>query len=162
MLFDASSGEGQASQRYDGPFYNGKNLSITLSGTTDKGANNETASLKDQFETFNHEMGHLLSLMHGGTNHENYKPDYVSVLNYAYQLCPAGQVGSGPSGPLAGAATCPISFYSGASDAISNNWAHIDSRFAHNFQRMGQAFGNLEPSVASFPAQSARALSTRT
>ncbi|MEO8739000.1 MAG: PASTA domain-containing protein [Casimicrobiaceae bacterium] len=144
-LFDASSGFGHALERYDGPFANGRNLAVTLSGVIFPGPNNETATLKDQFETFNHEMGHLLSLMHGGINHKNnYDPHYVSVMNYAYQLCPSGVMV--PNG-----ATCPISYYSGASDAVSNNWAHIDSRFAHTFQTMGQAFGNLEPSVASFP-----------
>lgn len=33
-----------------------------------------------------HELGHNLSLRHGGGDDTNYKPDYLSVMNYLYQL----------------------------------------------------------------------------
>jgi hypothetical protein len=36
--------------------------------------------------TFMHELGHNLGLRHGGDTDMNYKPNYVSVMNYAYQL----------------------------------------------------------------------------
>lgn len=36
--------------------------------------------------TFIHELGHTLGLGHGGTDHEGYKPNYFSVMNYAHQL----------------------------------------------------------------------------
>lgn len=33
---------------------------------------------------FMHELGHNLGLMHGGDNHENLKPNHLSIMNYAY------------------------------------------------------------------------------
>ncbi|MEJ2241900.1 MAG: hypothetical protein P8Y18_07140 [Candidatus Bathyarchaeota archaeon] len=36
--------------------------------------------------TFMHELGHNLGLRHGGDERLNYKPNYVSVMNYAFQL----------------------------------------------------------------------------
>lgn len=38
-----------------------------------------------QAGTFIHELGHNLGLKHGGNDHENYKPNYLSVMNYSYQ-----------------------------------------------------------------------------
>jgi hypothetical protein len=35
--------------------------------------------------TFMHELGHNLSLDHGGDNLDNYKPNYLSVMNYLFQ-----------------------------------------------------------------------------
>lgn len=36
--------------------------------------------------TFIHELGHNLGLRHGGTEDVNYKPNYMSIMNYRYQL----------------------------------------------------------------------------
>jgi uncharacterized repeat protein (TIGR01451 family) len=36
--------------------------------------------------TFMHELGHVLGLAHGGESNDNYKPNYLSVMNYAFQL----------------------------------------------------------------------------
>lgn len=36
--------------------------------------------------TFVHELGHNLGLRHGGTEEVNYKPNYMSIMNYRYQL----------------------------------------------------------------------------
>lgn len=36
--------------------------------------------------TFMHELGHTLGLKHGGQDHENYKPNYLSIMNYSFQL----------------------------------------------------------------------------
>lgn len=36
--------------------------------------------------TFIHELGHNLGLKHGGTDHVNYKPNYISVMNYSFQV----------------------------------------------------------------------------
>ncbi len=36
--------------------------------------------------TFMHELGHILGLGHGGGDHTNYKPNYASAMNYAFQL----------------------------------------------------------------------------
>lgn len=36
--------------------------------------------------TFVHELGHNIGLKHGGTDNLNYKPNYLSVMNYFFQL----------------------------------------------------------------------------
>lgn len=36
--------------------------------------------------TFMHELGHALGLEHGGNEDVNWKPDYLSVMNYLYQF----------------------------------------------------------------------------
>ncbi|MXV14818.1 carboxypeptidase-like regulatory domain-containing protein [Hufsiella ginkgonis] len=36
--------------------------------------------------TFIHELGHNLGLRHGDTDDLNYKPNHISVMNYAYQI----------------------------------------------------------------------------
>ena len=33
-----------------------------------------------------HELGHTLGLRHGGVDHENYKPNHLSVMGYSNQL----------------------------------------------------------------------------
>jgi hypothetical protein len=40
----------------------------------------------EQAGTFMHELGHNLALRHGGKDHENYKPNFLSVMNYFFQL----------------------------------------------------------------------------
>jgi hypothetical protein len=35
--------------------------------------------------TFVHELGHNLGLRHGGNDHSNWKPNYLSVMNYSFQ-----------------------------------------------------------------------------
>ncbi|MEF3696941.1 hypothetical protein [Desulfolutivibrio sp.] len=35
--------------------------------------------------TFIHELGHCLGLTHGGTDHANYKPNYLSIMSYFFQ-----------------------------------------------------------------------------
>lgn len=44
-----------------------------------KGANISVAG------TFMHELGHSLGLQHGGSDKVNYKPNYLSVMNYSFQ-----------------------------------------------------------------------------
>ena len=39
-----------------------------------------------QAGTLMHELGHNLGLRHGGDDHVKYKPNYLSVMNYAFQL----------------------------------------------------------------------------
>lgn len=49
--------------------------------------------------TFMHELGHNLSLRHGGGANLNWKPNYLSVMNYAFQLTGipyASTPGAGP------------------------------------------------------------------
>jgi len=47
----------------------------------------EGGTVSDQAGTFMHELGHNLGLTHGGGfDGINYKPNYLSVMNYAFQL----------------------------------------------------------------------------
>lgn len=45
--------------------------------------------------TFIHEFGHNLGLGHGGHDNVNYKPNYLSVMNYAYQFTGVPKVSGG-------------------------------------------------------------------
>ncbi|MET7329740.1 CARDB domain-containing protein [Nonomuraea sp. NPDC005650] len=42
-------------------------------------------TVQDQAGTIMHELGHALSLRHGGNSEENWKPNYLSVMNYFFQ-----------------------------------------------------------------------------
>ncbi len=55
---------------------------VSLGGLGD----NQVGSLLQQAGTFMHELGHTLNLHHGGGEAMNCKPNYVSVMNYAYQF----------------------------------------------------------------------------
>jgi hypothetical protein len=43
-------------------------------------------TVDEQAGTFMHELGHALGLKHGGGDNVNYKPNYLSIMNYAFQL----------------------------------------------------------------------------
>lgn len=72
-------------ERFDGTSYSGvsrgigaEDFVITLGpsgGTDDQRAG-----------TFMHELGHNLGLRHGGLDNANYKPHYLSVMNYSFQF----------------------------------------------------------------------------
>jgi hypothetical protein len=44
-----------------------------------------TGTTNEQAGTFMHEFGHNLGLKHGGTDHTQWKPNYLSVMGYAFQ-----------------------------------------------------------------------------
>jgi hypothetical protein len=46
----------------------------------------QTGTFSHQVGTEIHEFGHNLGQRHGGADHENWKPNYVSIMNYHYQL----------------------------------------------------------------------------
>ena len=48
--------------------------------------NNGIGTFGDQAGSFMHELGHNLGLNHGGHNEVNYKPNYLSIMNYSFQL----------------------------------------------------------------------------
>ena len=50
--------------------------------------------------TFIHEFGHALGQQHGGTDGTNYKPNYLSVMNYAFQT--TGVTRTGTTAPYFG------------------------------------------------------------
>ncbi len=45
--------------------------------------------------TFMHELGHNLGLKHGGDENVNYKPNYISVMNYSFQSSGLQRTGGG-------------------------------------------------------------------
>ncbi len=56
-------------------------------------------TIMQQAGTFMHEFGHNLRLQHGGGDWTNFKPNYLSVMNYAFQvggLPPNDPDGAGP------------------------------------------------------------------
>jgi hypothetical protein len=50
----------------------------------------QTGTFSHQVGTFIHEFGHNMGQRHGGVDHDNYKPNYLSVMNYHYQLAGVG------------------------------------------------------------------------
>jgi len=52
--------------------------------TTDS-TNFDNWLVQDQVSTFMHELGHTLGLRHGGDDNIQFKPNYVSVMNYTFQ-----------------------------------------------------------------------------
>lgn len=53
------------------------------------------ASSNIRVGTFIHEFGHNLALGHGGNDNINYKPNYLSVMNYSYQFNGVPRVSGG-------------------------------------------------------------------
>ncbi|HEU5121145.1 MAG TPA: hemopexin repeat-containing protein, partial [Candidatus Nitrosocosmicus sp.] len=67
--------------------YNGKNLLISMGseGWAKHPVTNHSVGSQDQQEgILMHEFGHNLGLLHGGGKEVNYKPNYLSVMNYGF------------------------------------------------------------------------------
>ena len=60
---------------------------VTLGGFPQHGTSNAKVG------TFVHELGHNLGLRHGGNQNTNYKPNYLSVMTYAFQIDGVPRVG---------------------------------------------------------------------
>ena len=72
----------------------GNDLQISMGGFT-----GNVGTLQQQAGTLMHEFGHNLNLGHGGNNGVNYKPNYISIMSYRYQLsgiAPTDPDGGGP------------------------------------------------------------------
>ena len=66
----------------------GNDLLITLGswGLSDDTVSHKNSLINFQAATVMHEFGHNLGLLHGGDEGVNYKPNYLSIMNYLYQL----------------------------------------------------------------------------
>src|SRR5262249_35809407 len=51
-------------------------------GTSDE----NVGTIQQQAGTFMHELGHNLNLGHGGGDSTNFKPNYLSIMSYRYQM----------------------------------------------------------------------------
>jgi len=65
------------------PTGGGTDIIITLGAIAGGGG---VGTVDQQTGTLMHELGHNLGLDHGGPNSVNFKPNYFSVMNYAFQL----------------------------------------------------------------------------
>jgi len=66
-------------------------------------ADANVGTVQQQAGTLVHELGHNLNLRHGGGDNVNRKPNYLSVMNYAFQMRgipPTDPDGPAPGGPL--------------------------------------------------------------
>jgi hypothetical protein len=46
---------------------------------------NHVGTTQEQAGTFMHELGHNINLHHGGIDDTNYKPNFLSIMNYSFQ-----------------------------------------------------------------------------
>jgi len=58
----------------------GSDALVTLGGW-----DGDVGSVNQQAGTLMHELGHNFALKHGGDDHANYEPNYLSVMNYSFQ-----------------------------------------------------------------------------
>lgn len=79
--------------RYEGSSSSGKaksggNFAVSLGAANwdPDGFGHSVGNRKEQAGTFMHELGHTLGLGHGGATQDNYKPNYLSVMNYNFQI----------------------------------------------------------------------------
>lgn len=63
----------------------GNDFIVSLGSFTSVGGHN-VGSTDEQQGTLMHELGHNLNLHHGGSNDDNCKPNYLSVMSYAFQF----------------------------------------------------------------------------
>ena len=69
----------------------GMDFVVSLGGNNwafNKDIKHNTGTLTDQATTLLHELGHTINLHHGGGDDINDKPDYISRMNYQFQLHP--------------------------------------------------------------------------
>jgi Tol biopolymer transport system component len=63
---------------------NASDLLVTLGALSEPGEGSGTPA--QQAGTLMHELGHNLGLRHGGNDGRNYKPNYLSIMNYSFQF----------------------------------------------------------------------------
>jgi hypothetical protein len=58
----------------------GRDLVVSLGHWT-----RQVGTVQEQAGTFMHELGHNINLHHGGGDDTNYKPNFLSIMNYSFQ-----------------------------------------------------------------------------
>ncbi|MCA9200002.1 MAG: right-handed parallel beta-helix repeat-containing protein, partial [Planctomycetales bacterium] len=74
------SGVGELPLDAERSSFGGNDFIINLGGWSTRGG-----TAQQQQGTFMHELGHTLGIGHGGGDHQLYKPNYYSVMNYMWQ-----------------------------------------------------------------------------
>ena len=64
----------------------GNDFMVTLGGWSDAGVLRQGGRTMVESGTLMHELGHTLNLRHGGNNNTHRKPNYLSVMNYNFQM----------------------------------------------------------------------------
>ncbi|OAI39114.1 hypothetical protein AYO38_08255, partial [bacterium SCGC AG-212-C10] len=98
---DCTSGWAEGGADSAGVLQPGNDIIISLGGTNSTGGlcwtgdanGNSVGSQGEQAGTFMHELGHNLSLDHGGGDTTNNKPNHLSVMNYTFQPCTVTSLG---------------------------------------------------------------------
>lgn len=75
----------------------GNDFMVTLGGWMTSGDPTNRV-VNYQAGTLMHELGHNLGLLHGGFENNNYKPNYLSIMNYLYQLYGLPVIGAASEG----------------------------------------------------------------
>ena len=109
-----------------------------------------------------HELGHNLGLHHGGNEPLNYKPNYISVMNYMFQL---DSYGTGRSLDFSGGNHNPLvesnlNENNGIGEAVKTVWrltngsvAISDGNLAIDWNVDGNIAANVQMNLNNFPQE---------
>jgi hypothetical protein len=162
LTFKGSSGLAEAAnfdQANDDHFIPGNDLLVTLHGIRATANRRLTLPFPGvgapadvpqpvgwfQAQTLAHELGHTLTLHHGGNDDNTadpptapVKPTYKSLMNYTYQLYPDSTGGL-------------VQTYSGAADPVYDDWSHVELGFSEYFDGVGNSLSNSSRYGVSSP-----------
>jgi hypothetical protein len=141
----------------------GGDKSLSVSGISrDIGASDFVVSLGqwtngvgteiEQAGTFMHELGHNLGLRHGGDDNVNYKPNYLSIMTYAFQS--TGLTINGQDGHLdySRFSSIPALDENDLDETIGlNGGSAISSYGTRHFCRSGSTWQNIRTDNANGP-----------
>lgn len=80
------------------PYFSFGGLACGRYFTIALGNTGHTENYKTQLNVFFHELGHTLGLGHGGHEYTNYKPNYISTMNYLYIYTSLPEMGNPSEG----------------------------------------------------------------
>jgi len=122
----------------------GNNFVVSLGGWT-----NNVGSDVEQAGTFAHEFGHQMGLAHGGDTPLNDKPNYVSVMNYAYQTrastWPSGTPINYSTGDLPSLDETALNETRGVPTTVNYSIVYFDRNSSQTSTMLLDAEGNVRP-----------------